>query len=157
MSESFQSALRKVNYGKYIEQIQEELKKAVANAGPGKSLQQAEAVQMKVQELIRRQSRELAKEVGFVGNNVMVFMTATAILATAWVSFMLRKETSDLSKSPEDRLATIEVLDALDLALGNVIASAINYADTYPSSSAGGTQPQQPPESRGPGDSELKK
>lgn len=131
MSESFESALGKVNYGKYIDQIQAELKKAKAEIGPGKTPQEVEAVQGRIQALISKQSLQLAKEVGFFGDHVMVYMTAMSIISTAWISFTLRRETSDLSKSPEDRLATIEMLDSLNLALGRVIEAASTYADRY--------------------------
>ena len=60
---------------------------------------------------------------------ILVFMTATAIISTAWISFALKKETSDMAKSPEDRLEIMEMLDALGSALGNVIVKAGNHAD----------------------------
>ena len=132
MSESFQSALGRVNYGKYIDQIQAEFKRAVADIGPGKTPREVEAIQARIQELMARQAKDLAREVGFLGNQAMVYMMATSIIATAWVSFTLRRETIDMGKSPEDRLATIEVYDALGSALGNVIQAASDYADRYP-------------------------
>jgi hypothetical protein len=138
MSESFQAVLEKVNYGKYIDQIQEELKQAIADIGPGKTPGEIERIQERLQVLIRKQSKDLAKEVGFAGNQAIVFMIATSIISTAWVSFALRRETSDLTKSPEDRLATIEMFDALGIALGSVIRAASNYADTYPTQARGG-------------------
>ena len=131
MSESFQAALEKVNYSKYIDSIQDELKRTLADVGPGRTPGQVEATQTLLQNLIRKLSRDLAKEVGLLGNHVMVFMTANAIISTAWVAFTLRRETSDLSRAPEDRLEMIEMLDALELALGRVIESATNYADRY--------------------------
>ncbi len=137
MSESFESALEKVDYGKYINQIQDELKRTMAELGPGKKPEEVEAIQERLQALIRKQARELSKEVGLLGNHVMVFMMATSIIATAWVSFTLRREASDLGKAPEDRLATIEMLDALDLALAKVVHAASSYADRYPGAQPG--------------------
>ena len=131
MSDSFESALSKVNYGKYIDEIQSELESAIAEAGPKRTAQELEAIQERLQGVIRRQSVQLAKEVGFRGNHMMVFMTATSILATAWVAFALRRETLDMSKSPEDRLGMIEVQDALELALKRVIEAAGDYAERY--------------------------
>ena len=131
MSESFQTALAKVNYGKYIDEIQAELRRATQEVAASKNPKDVEAIQGRVQALMRKQSAQLAKEVGFAGNQLVVFMMATSILSIAWVSFALRREASDLSKSPEDRLGTIEMLDALDLALGKVIDSASSYADRY--------------------------
>jgi len=126
MSESFALAAGRANYAKYIDQLQEELSKIISEVGPGKTPQEVEAIQEKLQELIRKQSKELATEVGFSGNQVLVFMVATATISPAWISYTLRKETSDLSKSPEDRLALLEMLDSLEIALGKVIASASN-------------------------------
>jgi hypothetical protein len=138
MSESFETILSRVNYGKYIDEIQSELEKAIAEVGPAKTPKDVERIQERLQAVIRRQSLQLAKEVGFRGNHVMVFMTATSILATAWVSFALRRETLDLTKSPEDRLATIEMLDALESALGRVIGAAGEYAERYQPTAPGG-------------------
>ena len=132
MSESFQRALEKVNYAKYIDAIQDELRSILSEVGPGRTPAQVEETQTRLQAVIRKLSKDLAKEAGLFGDHVVVFMTATAIITTAWVSFSLRRETSDLSRSPEDRLAMIEVLDALDLAFGKVIESAESYADRYP-------------------------
>jgi len=126
---SFPAAVEKVNYGKYIDQIQEELNSALAEVGPGNTPQQVEAIQQRLQELMRNQSADLAKELGVSGNHVLVFMTATALISIAWISFALKKETSDLSKSPEDRLEMMEMLDAFGSALGNVIVKAENHAD----------------------------
>jgi hypothetical protein len=129
MSESFPAAVGRVSYGKYIDQIQEELQKILSEVGPGRTSQEVEATQSRLQELIRKQSKELAKEIGFSGNHVLVFMKTTALIATAWVSFALRRETSDLSKSPEDRLALLEMLESLNLALQRVIESSTRHAD----------------------------
>ncbi len=147
MSESFESAMAKVNYGKYIDQIQEEIRKAMADVGPGRTPQEVDAIQKRLQDLIRNQAKVLSKEVGFVGNHVMVLMMATSIIATAWVSFTLRREASDMSKSPEDRLGTVEVLDALELALGKVVAAASSYAERYSGAQAAGAQVQHQSES----------
>lgn len=132
MSDSLQGALERVNYGKYINQIQDELKRALSDIGPGKTPGEVEATQTRLEELIRRQAKELAKDVGLSGSHVLVFMTAVAIISTAWVSFTLRRGTSDMARAPEERLATEELLDALEQALGRVIESATKLADTYP-------------------------
>ena len=129
MSESFPAAVGRASYGKYIDQIQDELVKILSEVGPGRTPQEVEATQRRLEELIRKQSKELAKEIGFSGNHVLVFMTTTAIIATAWVSFALRRETSDLSKSPEDRLALLEMLESLNLALQRVIEASTRHAD----------------------------
>ena len=145
MSESFQSALGRVNYGKYIDQLQDELKRAIADIGPGKTKGEVEAIQARIQEVMRKQSMELAKEVGFQGNQAMVFTLATSILSTAWVAFILRRETSDLSKSPEDRLALVEMFDALANSLADVIRQGSNHADAYGAGATpGGTASRQP-------------
>ena len=71
---------------------------------------------------------ELAREVGFLGNQVMVFMLSNMIISTAWVAFALRRETSDLTKSPEDRLALLEMFDALANVLADVIREGTEHA-----------------------------
>ncbi len=129
MSESFPAAVGRANYGKYIDQIQEELKKIIEEVGTGKTSAEVERTQMRLQELFRGQTMELSKEVGFAGNHVLAFMTATALIATAWVSFYLRRATSDISKSPEDRLALVDMLESMNLALQRVIEESIKHAD----------------------------
>ena len=131
MSESFQSRLGRVDYGKYIDQIQDELKRAIADHGPGRTQGEIEAIQARIQECIRRQSLELAREVGSLGNQAFVFMLSNSIISTAWVAFTLKRETSDISTSPEDRLTLMEMFDALANALADVIQQGSEYADRY--------------------------
>jgi len=131
MSESFQTALERINYGKYIDEIQEELRRSIAEVGPGRTTQEVERIQERLHTVIRRQARGLAKEVGFQGNQAIVFMIANSIISTAWLAFALRRETSDLSKSPEDRLLVLDTFNALDIALANVIRAGSDYADRY--------------------------
>lgn len=140
MSESFQSRLGKVDYGKYIDQIQDELKRAIADIGPGRTQGEVEAIQARLQERIRRQSLELTKEVSFLGNQAFVFMLSNSIISTAWVAFTLKRETSDLSTSPEERLALMEMFDALANALADVIQEGSNYADRYGATAEGAPQ-----------------
>jgi len=146
VSESFKSALEKVDFGRYIDEIQEALRKAIAEVGPGRNPQEIEEVQQRLQALLRKQSTDLAKEAGLLGNQAMVFMLSSAIISTAWVSFALQRETSDLSKSPEDRLATIELFDALENALGSVIQAGAGYAERYagPAKAPGRAEKQKP-------------
>jgi len=139
VSESFQSAIRKVDYGKYIDQIQNELKRATVDIGSGKTPGEVEAIQARLQDCIRRQSMELARELGFQGNQVMVFMLSNSIISTAWVAFAMRRETSDLAKSPEDRLALLEMFDALANSLADVVQEGSNYADRYGAPAEGAT------------------
>lgn len=146
MSDSFEAALSKVNYGRYIDEIQHELEAALADVGPKRTSQEVEAIQERVQRVVRKQSVQLAKEVGFQGNHVMVFMTATSILATAWVSFALQREALDLSKSPEDRLGTIEMSDALELALRRVIEAGKDYAERYQGKAPGEEKKDEEPQ-----------
>lgn len=140
MSETFQSAIGKVDFGKYIDQLQDELRRAIADIGPGRTQGEVEAIQARLQERIRKESMELAKEVGLLGNLPMVFMLANSIISTAWVSFTLRRETSDLAKSPEDRLALLEMFDSLAHALADVIQEGSNYADRYGAPADGAPQ-----------------
>ena len=139
MSESFQSALARVNLGRYVAEIQDEFRRAIVDIGPGRTPGEIEAIQARIGELIRRQSMELAKEVGFLGNQAMVFMLSNSVISTAWVAFSLRRESTDLSKSPEDRLAVMEMLDSLSNALADVIQEGIGFADEYGGPSAQGT------------------
>lgn len=150
MSE-FRAALEKVNYGKYIDEIQTELRRAIADVGPGKGPQQVEAIEGRLQELMRRQVKELARETGILGTQIMVFMTAMSILSTAWISFILKRDASDLSRSPEERLATIETLDALAGSLAKVIEEASNYAERAAAAQLQGAEGMETSETKGSG------
>ncbi len=129
MSEAFSSAVGRVDFKKYIEQFEEELKKILTEVGPGKTPQEVETTQTRLQALIRKQAQSISKELGLAGSHVLVFMTASTVLTAAWLSFSLRKETLDLSKSFEDRFTLTDMLNALEHALANVIAASSNYAD----------------------------
>ncbi len=129
MSESFPTAVGRVEYKKYIDEMDAELKKILSEVGPGRTPEQIEMTQTRLQTVLRKQVKSLAKELGLSGNHVLVFLATSTILTTAWISFALRKETSDLTKSPEDRLALTDMLNAFDIALANVIAAGSNYAD----------------------------
>ncbi len=129
MSESFPSAVSRVDIRKYIAQIEEELNKILTEVGPGKTPQAIETTQTRLQGLIRKLAQSLSKEMGLAGSHVLVFMTASTILTTAWVSYAIRRETLDLSKSFEDRLTLTEMLNSLELALANLITAGTNYAD----------------------------
>ena len=144
VSESFQTRVGKVDYGKYIDQIQDELKRAIADHGPGRTQGEIEAIQARLQECIRKQSLELAKEVGFLRNQAFVFMLSNSIISTAWVAFTLKRETSDISTSPEDRLALMEMFDALANALADVIQQGSSYADTYGAAGSAARQEGEP-------------
>lgn len=147
MSESFQSRLGRVDYGKYVDQIQDELRRAIADIGPGRTQGEVEAIQARLQERIRKLSLELAREVDFLGNQAFVFMLSNSIISTAWVAFTLKRETSDISTSPEDRLALMEMFDALANALADVVQEGSNYADRYGASA--GAAPQEGAPARG--------
>ncbi|MDA4123943.1 MAG: hypothetical protein OK438_00640 [Thaumarchaeota archaeon] len=129
MSEGFPAVTSRVDMKKYIDQIEEELRRVLIDIGPGKTPEEIEATQTRLQELIRRQTHSIAKEIGLTGSHVIVFMMASTIITTGWVAFALKRETLDLSKPPEDRLTLTDMLDALELALANVISAGSNYAD----------------------------
>jgi hypothetical protein len=129
MSEGFPAVVSRVDMKKYIDQIEEELKRILIDIGPGKTPQAAETTQTRLQALIRKQTQSISKEIGLAGSHVIVFMIASTIITTGWVAFALKRETLDLSKPPEDRFTLTDMLDALELALANVIAAGSNYAD----------------------------
>ena len=129
MSETLPTVLARIDLKKYIDQMEDELKKTLEQAGPGKTPQEKEQTRSSLQALIRSQADSLAKELGLSGSHVLVFMIASTILTTAWVSFALRRETLDLSKTFEDRLTLTDMLNALELALSGAIATGSNYAD----------------------------
>jgi hypothetical protein len=131
LSEAFPTAVGRLELRKYIDQIQDELTKIVNDVGPGKNQEEIDKSQERLQELLRKQAQQIAKEMGVAGNHVFVFMIASAILSTAWTSFYIKRQMNDLSRSFEERLELTEMLNSLQLALGNVISEATNYAEVY--------------------------
>lgn len=131
MSEAFPNAVGRVDIRKYVDQLEEELKKILVEVGSGKTRLEVEATQTRIQALLQRQASEIAKEMSLTGNHVLVFMTSLTVLTTAWVSFSIKRQTEDLSKPFEERLAMTEMLNALQLTLGNVISAGASYAELY--------------------------
>lgn len=129
MSEGFPAVVSRVDMKKYIDQIEEELKRVLAEVGVGKTPQEIETTRTRLQALIRKQTQSIAKEIGLTGSHVIVFMMASTIITSGWVAFALKRETLDLSKPPEDRLTLTDMLNSLELALANVISASSNYAD----------------------------
>ncbi len=58
-------------------------------------------------------------------------MTALTILTTAWVSFAVKRQATDISKPFEQRLAFDEMLNSFYLVLSEVVDGGMAYADTY--------------------------
>ncbi len=129
MSEAFPSVVAKVDIRKYIDQMEEEMSNIAVEAGPGKTPQEVEAAQTRIQALLRKQSQELSKELGVSGSHVLVFMLSSTILTTAWLSFAIKRETLDMSKPFDRRITLTDMLNSLDLAIANIIAAGSNYAD----------------------------
>lgn len=129
MSEAFSSTVGRLDFKKYIDQFEEELKKTLAEVGPGKTPQEVDTTQTRLQALIRKQVQSISKELGLSGSHVLVFLTASTVITTAWLAFALRRETLDLSKPFENRLTLTDMLDALELALGSVAKKGSDYAD----------------------------
>lgn len=114
---------------KYVDQIEAELKQIRAEASASKAPQDSEEATKRLQQVLRRQAGVIATELGLSGDEFLVFMASTAVLTTAWLSYSLRREISELSKSPEERIALTEMLDSLGLALERTIESGISCAD----------------------------
>ena len=131
MSEAFPSAVGRLQVSKYIDQIQDELAKIAKEIGPGKSQKEIDDAQARIQILLRKQSQQIAKEIGISGNHVFLFMIGSTILTTAWASFYIKMQMEDISKSVEERLALTDMLSSLYLALENIIASSTSYAEIY--------------------------
>ena len=131
MSEAFPNAVGRLELKKYIDQIQDELTSIVTEVGPGKTADEVERTRERLQGLIRKQSNQIAKEIGLAGNHVLVFMISSTIVTAAWASFYIKRQMNDLTKSFEERLALTDMLNSLQLALGNVIEAGTNYAEVY--------------------------
>ena len=129
MSESFPSVISRLDLKKYVLQFEEELRKILTDVGTGKTPEEVESTQTKLQALIRKQAQALSREMGLAGNHVVVFLAASTVLTTAWLSFSLSKEAQDPSKPFEDRLTLTEMLNSLENVLPGVIAKGKEYAD----------------------------
>jgi hypothetical protein len=131
LSEAFPTAVGRLELKKYIDQIQDELTKIATEVGPGKTPQEIEHAQERLQTLLRKQAQQIAREMGVEGNHMFLFMVASSILSTAWASFYIKRQMNDLSRSFEERLALTDMLNSLQLALGNVITESTGYAEVY--------------------------
>jgi hypothetical protein len=131
MSEALPKAVDRLDVKKYIDQMQAELKKIAREVGPGKTPEEVEEAQTRFQSLLREQSQEIAKELGLTGNHIFVFMVASTLLTTAWTSFYIRTQMDDISKPFEERIILTDMLNSLELALGNAISAGTKCAEMY--------------------------
>jgi hypothetical protein len=131
MSEALPKAVDRLDAKKYIDQMQDELKKIARDVGSGRTPEEVEKAQTRLQNLLRKQSQEIAKELGLTGNHIFVFMIASTLLTTAWTSFYIRTQMDDISKPFEERIRLTDMLNSLELALGNVISAGTRYAEVY--------------------------
>jgi hypothetical protein len=131
MSEALPKAVDRLDVKKYIDEMQDELKKIAQDVGSGRTPQEVEEAQTKLQSLLRKQSQKMVKELGLTGNHIFVFMIASTLLTTAWTSFYIRRQMDDISKPFEERIKLTDMLNSMELALGNVISASTRYAEVY--------------------------
>jgi len=142
LSEALDTALKKVDLYKYVEQIEDELEKVVKNAAQPKTPDEAEAGKRKLQELVRKQADNLAGETGVRGNPIFVFMLMSSILNAAWTGFAIKRGMIDMSRSFEERLRLEELLSSLGLVLSDVVTKSAEFADMYGKKEQQQQQPQ---------------
>jgi len=131
MSETFDVALQRVDLNKYIDEIEEELRKVSRDVGPGRTEAEMEAGKKRIEDLIRRQATVLGKETATGGNYVFVYMLMSSVLTTAWTSFAIKRGMLDLQRPFEDRLRLEELLGSLGVTLSGVISKSAEHADMY--------------------------
>jgi len=131
LSDVFGVSLGKVNLSKYIDELQDELARIVKEVGPGKTEGEAEAGRRRIEDMIRKQAANLAKETGVGGNYVLTFILMSSILLTAWTAFTIKRGMIDMTKPFEERLRLEELLSNLPTVLSGVIASSAEHADMY--------------------------
>lgn len=131
LSETFDTALKRVDLNKYIDEIEEELRKVSKDVGPGRTDAEIEAGKKRIEDLIGKQATALGKETGTGGNYVFVHMLMTSVLTTAWASFAIKRGMLDLQRPFEDRLRLEELLGSLGVALSGVISKSAEHADMF--------------------------
>jgi len=131
MSQAFPNAVGGLDVKKYIDEIQDELKKILESVGPGKTPKEIEETQVRLQALLRKQSQQIAKDLALRGNHVFLFMTASAIITTAWAAFYIRRQMDDMERPFEERITLTDLLNSLQIAMGNVIQAGTSYAEIY--------------------------
>ncbi len=131
MSQPLHATIGNVDFKRYIDELEEEMKKVLAEVGPGKNQGQIDAGQARIQELLRKQAMEVAKRMQVSGSYVFVSMLGMSMLTTAWISFALKRGEIDMSRSFDDRIALTEMLDSLELALSKAIAAGSDAAEMY--------------------------
>jgi hypothetical protein len=131
LSDAFDVSLGKVDLQKYVDELQDELTKILKEVGPGKTEAETEAGKKRLEDLLRKQAVSLAKETGFRGNYVFVFMLMSSILTTAFTSFTIRRIMNDMSKPFEERIRLEELLSSLPVVLSGVVSRSAEHADMY--------------------------
>ena len=131
MSEAFDTLMKRIDLDKYIDQIEEELKNIMRDAGPTRSDTEIDAGKRRLQDLLRRQTSSLAKETGVGGNYLFVFMLMSSVLTTGWTAFALKRGILDMNKAFDERLRLEELLSSVGNVLEDVIARTTTHADMY--------------------------
>jgi len=131
LSEALESSLEKVDLMKYVDQLEEEFAKMSKEVGQGKSEADIEEGKKRIDGILRKQTTDLAKEVGVRGNPVFVFMLMSSVLTTAWTAFGIKRGMIDMSRPFEERLRLEELLASLGVILSKVVTKSAEHADMY--------------------------
>ena len=123
--------MKRVDLNKYVDQIEEELKNIIRDAGPTRSDTEMDAGKRRLQDLLRRQTLTLARETGVGGSYLFVFMLMSSVLTTGWVAFALKRGILDMNKPFDERLRLEELLSSVGNVLEEVIARTTEHADMY--------------------------
>ncbi len=121
MSEAAPELATGFNIKRQIEEIQEEARKILDDVTKGKDDKEIELAEARLQSLIRRHAEQISSNIYVSPDHMLALMTTSAMLTTAWVSFVRKKESVYSSKAYEDRMTLADVLDALDVALDEII------------------------------------
>ena len=116
---------------KYVDQLEEEFAKMSKEVGQGKSEADMEEGKKRIDGILRKQTTDLAKEVGVRGNPVFVFMLMSSVLTTAWTAFGIKRGMIDMSRPFEERLRLEELLASLGVILSKVVTKSAEHADMY--------------------------
>jgi hypothetical protein len=121
MAETTSQLAARFDARRQIEEMHGEARRILLDVEQGKTEKDIELAEARLQSLIRKYAEQITKSVYVSPDHMLAMMTIAAMLTTAWVSFVMRKESVYVSKAYEDRLTLTDVLDALDVAINEII------------------------------------
>lgn len=132
MSEELnQLCLNRIDFKKYIDEIQAEIGITVKEVGIGSTEDEKEKGRDRLQAKLKILSQRLASELGLVGDYNIIFMLTLSMITTAWATFILKAKSLDQRRPAPERSVMGKMVECMSNSFKEIIAQAISYGEIY--------------------------